>query len=236
MSRNLLLSGGPGHDFDATSRSVAILLAEHDVETTIVSEPAAALAALQAGEDGTNVPYDLLTVNALRWSMGLERYAQHRDEYAFVLRPADAAVIERFVTAGGGLLALHGAVICFDTQPIWRTLCGASWDWNSSCHPPLGEARITVTAAGREHAITEGLDDFTLLDEVYGFLDADPGIVPLLSSAHGGRAHPLLWARAVGKGRVVTDLLGHGLESFEHPAHRTILRRAAVWTIQEQRS
>ena len=41
-----------------------------------------------------------------------------------------------------------------------------------------------------------------------------------------GIAHPLLWARAVGAGRVVTDLLGHGVESVTHPAHRTILQRA----------
>ncbi len=53
--------------------------------------------------------------------------------------------------------------------------------------------------------------------------------MPLLTGAHGGRAHPLLWARTVGAGRVVTDLLGHSLESFEHPVHRVVLQRAARW-------
>ncbi len=59
--------------------------------------------------------------------------------------------------------------------------------------------------------------------------DEEPGIVPLLTSEHGGRDHPVLWARPVGAGRVVTDLLGHDASSFAHPTHAEILRRAARW-------
>jgi type 1 glutamine amidotransferase len=86
-----------------------------------------------------------------------------------------------------------------------------------------------VTEPGRAHPITRDLDDLTLHDEIYGFLDEDPGLTPLLTSTHSQRAHPVLWARDVGNGRVVTDVLGHGPESIGDPTHRTILRRAAAW-------
>lgn len=229
MKRNLVLSGGPGHDFASTSEALAALFAEQGVESTIVEDPDAAFAHLRASEDGTNAPFDMMTVNALRWRMDTARYAHLRDQQAFELTAADAAVLDRFVRGGGGLLAIHTAVICFDAEPIWHALCGASWNWDVSFHPPLAEAHVEVTAPGRVHPITVGLDGFMLQDEVYAYLDELPDLVALLTSEHGGRHHPVLWAREVGDGRVVTDLLGHGMASLQHPDHREILTRAVRW-------
>ena len=231
MTRNLLLSGGPTHDFTATSEAVARLLDEQGIRTTAVSDPDAALALLDASAQGQEEPFELLTVNALRWSMDAPRFADQRGQHAYRLTDEGAALLDGYVRGGGGLLALHTAVICFDAHPLWRELCGASWDWATSAHPPYGPARVRVTGPGRDHVLTTGLDDFALDDEVYGFLDEVDDMEPLLTAEHGGRDHPLLWAREVGAGRVVTDLLGHGPTSFEHPAHRTVLRRAAGWAI-----
>lgn len=229
--RNLLLTGGPTHDFASTSRAVAALLAEEGIDTTIVDDPASAFGALRDAHEGRAAPVDLMTVNALRWGMSQERYAELRAEHAFQIADEDAALLDAFVRGGGGLLALHTAVICFDAHPTWRELCGAAWDWSSSTHPPCGPSRVQVTDVGRSHPGTAGLDGFVVDDEVYGFLDEVDGLDPLLTGDHGGRAHPLLWARTVGAGRVVTDLLGHGPESVEHATHREILRRAAHWAI-----
>lgn len=231
MIRHLVLSGGPGHALDVTSAALVALLDEQHIRSTVVTEPSDVVAALRCAEDGTGDPVDLLTVNALRWRMDQDRYASQRADHAVTLDPGDLAVIDRFVRRGGGLLALHTAVICFDADPVWHALCGASWRWDRSSHPPLGAAEVEVTGAGRDHPITRGVEPFVIHDEVYGFLDEVPGLEPLLVGAHGGRSHPLLWARPVGAGRVVTDLLGHGPESYEHPVHRLILARAAAWAV-----
>ena len=227
MSRNLLLTGGPAHDFDATGETIVRLLAGQGITTTVVDDPAAALDLLDDAHGAT--PFTLFTVHALHWRMEQPRYAHLRAAQGFTLTTTGDATISRFVHEGGGLLALHTAVICFDAAPAWRDLCGASWDWAASSHPPVGDATVTVTAAGRGHPITSGLEDFVIEDEVYGLLDARDDLVPLLTSVHGGRVHPVLWAREVGRGRVVTDLLGHGPASLAHPVHQTILTRAAAW-------
>ena len=229
--RQLVLSGGVGHDVDGIAAElveVAVEVAGDGAETIVAPDPPTALARLRAVEAGDEEPVDVLTVAALWWRMEAERFAGQRDA-AFDLRDDDAAVIERHVIGGGGLLALHTAVICFDAQPRWRRLCGAAWDWERSAHPPAGPVAVRVTAAGQDHDLTAGLDDFELDDEVYGFLDEDPDLVPLLASGHGGRDHPVLWARELGGGRVVTDLLGHAPSSLTHPTHRTILGRALRW-------
>ncbi len=236
MIRNLLLSGGPVHDFDATSSAIASLLAAGNggptIDTTVLSDPRGALECLRAVTPGGRSDWDLLTVNALHWRMEVDRYAHRRDRDAFDLGTADGELISAFVHGGGGLLAVHTAVICFDAEPHWRALIGATWNWERSFHPPVGEVAVQVTSAGRRHPITAGIEPFGIVDEVYGFLDPADDIEPLLTATHGGTVHPLLWARTAGTGRVVTDLLGHGVESIEHPAHRTILRRAAAWTLE----
>ena len=231
MITNVVLSGGPGHAFADTSPALVALLGEHGIASTIVTEPDEAVAILRDADAGTGEPVDLLTVNALRWRMDQPRYAAQRTAHAVTLEPGDLAVVDRFVRRGGGLLAVHTAVISFDADPVWHELCGASWRWDRSSHPPLGPIEVEVTAAGQTHEITHGIERFTVVDEAYGFLDEADGLEPLLVSEHGGRTHPLLWARPVGAGRVVTDLLGHGLGSYEHPAHRTVLARAANWAI-----
>ena len=235
MTAHLLLTGGPTHPFVATEPLLVELLAGEGLTTTVVTDPHDALGRLRAAEEGDHPPFDLVTVHALRWSMGQERYAAQRAEHAVTVTDDDLAVLDRFVRGGGGLLALHTAVICFDGAPTWRALCGAAWDWDLSSHPPLGPVDVTPTAAGRAHPVTTGVEPFTVEDEAYGGLDEVDGLEPLLVTAPagpgdaGGRAHPLVWARAVGEGRVVTDLLGHGAPAFEHPAHRGVLTRAARW-------
>lgn len=239
MLRNLLLTGGPGpgHDFGATAPALADLLAEPDARrdgfaTTVTSDPTEAVGLLRAAADGTSEPWDLCTVHALRWDMAQDWYAAERDEFAFHLRPGDGDAIAAFVAAGGGLLALHTAVICFDADPAWRALIGGSWRWGRSSHAPVGPVDITVTEAGRAHPITAGTDAFTLTDEVYADLDltdASGARTPLLTGTHEGRTQPVLWTQVAGRGRVVTDLLGHGTPSLDHPEHHTILRRAATW-------
>lgn len=225
MATNLLLSGGPLHDFGATSTVLAEILAESGVQSTVFEDPHEALAAL-AERPGS---WDLVTVNGLHWQMRSERHAHLRRQWAFTLRDDEAESIRRHVRSGGGLLACHAAAICFDAHPEWAACIGATWSWERSSHPARGAALVSPTDAGRTHPITAGIAAFTVVDEIYVFLDHAPDLVPLLTSAHGGTDHPVLWARTVGRGRVVTDLLGHDTTAMAHPDHHEVLRRATRW-------
>ncbi len=225
MTANLVLSGGPTHDFAASSDRLGELLSTEGIDSVVEDDLRRGIELL--ADRGT--AWDMVTVNALRWTMAAERHSPLRDEWAFVLSETEAESMAAHVHGGGGLLALHAAVICFDNRPVWQEMLGASWDWERSSHPPLGEILVTFTDAGRRHPLTAGLEPFAIRDEAYGFLREEPGLVPLLTARHGGRDHPVLWARQVGAGRVVTDLLGHDASSFAHPAHAEILRRSARW-------
>ncbi len=224
-----MLSGGPGHDFDATTRELGALSADIGLNPTVVTEPVEFFTALRRAEEREIPPWQLITVNALRWRMETNRYADQRDRLAFALGAADAAVLARYVAEGGGLLVLHTGVICFDAEPTWHELVGASWNWETSSHPPVADIEVAVTPAGREHPITQAVTPFCVRDELYLRLETVDDLVPLLTASHLGQDQPLLWARRFGKGRVVTDVLGHGTESMINPVHRAVLRGALAW-------
>lgn len=222
-ARAVVLTGGP-HPFAATTPRVVDLLADVGVtNTVVVADPDAA--AEQVGAAGRGA---LLVLNTLRWRMQADRYAPVREVHAYATSPAVRRGFAAHLDRGGALLALHAAPICFDDWPGWRDLVGAAWRWDRSHHPPLGEVHVRV---GGPHPLVDGLDDFTILDEAYGFMDLADDVEPLATARHGGVDHPLLWARRVGAGRAVTSTLGHGAESFDHPTHREILRRSVRWLL-----
>ena len=232
MPTNLVISGGPLHDFAASTGVLVETLEQVGVRSCVIDDPRAGLRALVERPGA----WDLVTVNALAWRAEAERHAPLRDHWAFTLRDEESQALDHHVRNGGGLLACHAAVICFDADPRWAACIGATWNWDRSMHPPLGEVHVEPTAAAAEHPITRGLGGFRTFDEVYGFLDVAPDVEALLTSSHGGVAHPVLWARTVGRGRVVTDLLGHDAAAMDHPVHRELLARAAAWSTGADRS
>ena len=224
MARNLILTGGMHHAFEASSETLGSVLAEVGFESDITTDIHTGLSWLDDGD------YDLLTVYALRWPMREERFANDRATWAITLTDADTTRIEAHLQRGRGLLALHTAAISFDDWPRWREIVGAGWIWGTSYHPPHGPVSVRMTA--KEHPITSGLQGFELDEEAYSRMNLVPGIEPLATAraASQDTASPCLWTREAGPGRVVYDALGHDSASFEHPTHRRILQRAALWT------
>ncbi|MEM1187864.1 MAG: ThuA domain-containing protein [Pseudomonadota bacterium] len=227
MPSNLIISGGIFHDFEATSRTLAAILAPLGISSTIREEPEAALGELGDGR------YDMLTINALRWPMEGEKYAPWREEWALSLSAASCRTLVDFVHEGGGLLGLHTASICFGDWPGWRDLLGGAWRWNTSYHPPPGPLTVRPTTAGS----ASGLQPFEVIDERYSDLDLVEGIQTLLvAEDDAGREQPLVWRQRVGAGRVVCDLLGHEPGSLTVPGHAAALRNLVAWMLKQPTS
>ena len=220
FARAVVLTGGPTHDFPATTGCLSTLLGEQG----LVAEP------YEDVDDGLRAlpGAPLLVVNALRWTMRgpgtPERYRVRADDEGVSPAPSARAALAEHLAAGGGVLAMHTAVICFDDWPEWAAALGGAWRWGRSSHPPLGEMAVRVAAPG--HPLVAGLADFTVVDERYSDLDRGPDPAPPLLEAEG---MPLLWAREHGRGRVVYDALGHHPASYAVPEHREIVRRAIRW-------
>lgn len=139
------------------------------------------------------------------------------------------AGLNRYLAGGGGVLAVHSAVMSFPDWPGWAEVIGARWRAGVSMHPPRGPARIRVHTGA--HPIVEGVHDFDTDDERYSRLEVTGAFVPLAEHDHDDRAYPLIWARTHGPAgaRVVYDALGHDLAGYDSPVHRELIERAARW-------
>jgi hypothetical protein len=218
---SFVLSGGVGHDFESSTAALLELIGPAEVFT----EPSD-LARLTSGD------WSLLVVNALWWQMTAPKYAPLRAEWARQLDDPARAGSEHHVAAGRPVMAVHTAAICFDDFPRWGEIMGGRWRWGQSSHPPLDDVEPVRVAVRHESGsdLVDGLDDFEVIDEVYGFMDLEPDVEPLLTSERAGVDHPLLWSRSLPSGsRVVYDALGHDRRSLDHPTHREILKRSLEW-------
>ncbi|HEX3956515.1 MAG TPA: ThuA domain-containing protein [Trebonia sp.] len=225
--RAVVLSGGPTHDFPATTACLTVLLAEEGIDSEIHTHVEDAFLALPGAA--------LVVVNALRWTMTSpgtpDRFRQRAAAEGVSPSPAARAALTEHLRGGSGVLGMHTAAICFDDWPQWADTLGGSWVWGRSSHPPLGPpVRVRVSPG---HPLVQNISDFSIVDEVYGNLDRRAGVNDLLSAPQPGSlgpAQPLLWTREHRGGRVVYDALGHHPASYEVREHREILRRAIRWT------
>jgi len=239
MGRLLVLTGGPdyAHDFSATSAALVELLGAsgHDVE--LADHPDDAADRLGRGD------HDALVVNALRWRMLGDRYDEWRTEWGYSTPLATRRTIDGYVAAGGGLVGVHTASVCFDDWPEWRDVLGGAWSWGRSSHPAPAPVRPAVVAS---HPVVDGLggrsgrseaadraDELALVDEVYGDLDLAEGIEVLVTALRhaADEPQPVVWAHRHGDGRVVYDAFGHDVTSLCVPAHVRLLQQAAAWVI-----
>jgi uncharacterized protein len=220
---NLLLMSGFNHDFPATSAAIAGLLDHLGVQTEITDDINGALS--------SGRPYDLLTVNALRFRMEDDRFADKRAEFGLHLTEDAKAGVLDHLDRGAPLLGLHTASICFDDFPQWGEILGGYWDWSTSWHPPRGPIEVFV-GDGTDNPVTAGLPGFAVTDEVYHDLVLQPDVHGLVTAtAAGGPPHPVMWTRTWRNARVAYDALGHDVTSIGDPVHATLIRRLAQWLL-----
>ena len=141
------VAAGKYHDIDFARLEVLKLLAEHpEIRTTVACDYG-----------------------------GIERLDQCRMLVTYTCdlmpTPEQLTAIRAWLERGGKWLALHGTnsilrfteqgVDCPDERPDVMELLGTQF----VAHPPIGV--FSVEVVNRDHALTRGIDDFDVVDELY---------------------------------------------------------------------
>ncbi|MBW3596939.1 MAG: ThuA domain-containing protein [Planctomycetes bacterium] len=134
-----------------------------------------------------------------------------------------------FVKEGGGVVALHFACSSFQDWDEYGELLGRVWVKGVGGHGPYSE--FTVNIKDAEHPVTKGLEDFKTEDELYAKLsgDAEIQVLATADSDWSGKTEPIVFAKTYGKGRVLQNVLGHGLDAKRNPDYQKLLRRGVEW-------
>ena len=136
------------------------------------------------------------------------------------LTPEQEEGLFGFVAGGKGLVGIHGTAWWIGGKAV--DLIGGHANW----HPP--GLTFTVHIADGEHAITQGVGDFEVEDEIY--MSAwDPTIHILATADWSDKQHPMAWTKPYGEGRVFYTTLGHGPGTFERSAMQQLVTQGVRW-------
>jgi type 1 glutamine amidotransferase len=145
--------------------------------------------------------------------------------------PSDAAKagLLKYVKGGGNVVAQHFACSAFQDWDEYAELLGRVWKKGTGGHGPYGEFAVKIE--NTDHPITKGLKSFKTEDELYAKLTGDAEIEVLVTaySDWSKKVEPLVFVKPYGKGRVVHNVLGHGLDSKRNESYQKLLCRGVEW-------
>lgn len=140
--------------------------------------------------------------------------------------------VRAFIEAGKGLVVLHHA-ICSNLKWRWwgEDVVGGRWRFapetptTTYSHDELIPVRVA-----KRHPVTEGVGDFTILDETYKDLQISPKVDVLLTTDHRKSDRAVAWIGPHPVARVVYIQFGHDANAHGDPNYIRLVRNAIAWT------
>jgi len=171
------------------------------------------------------------------WSWDLARNGQRYDVLVFynmhTVAPEEAPGRARTRQAidalgeGPGIVVLHHGILAFKADPVWDSIVGMQ---DRTIRDFSHDQALTVHIADDDHAITRGLEDFTITDETYDFRDVEgTDSQVLLTVQHPNSMSTQAWTRSYRQVRVFNFVLGHDNQAYANDMFRTVLQRGIQW-------
>lgn len=145
------------------------------------------------------------------------------------LTPEAKENLVNFVKNGKGFAVSHLASASYKEWDEFKKLCGRYWVMGTSGHGPRSVFKANI--ADKQHAITQGLKDFEIDDELYAKLQGDVPIHVLVTadSDWSHKTEPLAFIHEYGNGRVFHEAFGHDGKAIGHPMVQKLIQRGCEW-------
>ena len=150
-------------------------------------------------------------------------------------KPDERARVAKFAARGGSFVVIHaGAVAGNDASAdFYKDLVGGSWRQKVT---KWREGPMQLKFVDQGHAITKGVADFGMKDEIYYDMDLRTDIHPLATAptpkkaGDGFEAQTQLWTyEKPGAQRAFVFIPGHTYVNFSRPDVKLLLFRGIAW-------
>ena len=153
--------------------------------------------------------------------------------------PLDLARFNSYLENGGSMLGIHCATDTLAGEPAYHKTIGGSFDG----HPWNADASVVLKTIDLEHAAVEPIGGRRgLKEEMYQFKNFDPATVRVLAVLDMERTAlkrphlvPVVWAKQVGKGRVLYTSLGHRDDVWRADWYQQHLTQSLRWLMGDAR-
>ena len=140
--------------------------------------------------------------------------------------------VRAFADAGKGIVVLHHA-ICSNLKWLWwgEEVVGGRWRFapETPTTQYSHDERIDVRVVKR-HPVTEGVGDFTILDETYKDMWISPKAEVLLTTDHPKSDRAVAWLGLHPSARVVYIQFGHDAHAHRDANYIRLVRNAVTWS------
>ena len=200
--------------------------------------------------------YDVINFHKLfRQLNGVNAYIQHLDDFAtsseaicdsydvllfYIMMmegPSDEGMpgfrgrpkraLERLGQTKQGIVVMHHGLLAYPQWPQWNQIVGiadrtlAGYEHDETLH---------IEVADRTHPITQGMADWTMVDETYDMANAPSDKQILLTVKHANSMSTIAWAHQYGHSRVFCLQLGHDDQAWADQNFRNVLARGLAWS------
>jgi uncharacterized protein len=176
--------------------------------------------------------------NALIASRDVEQYdvLVFYDMFDSILPKEQEAYIN-LLNKGKAMIFLHHSLVSYQNWKEFITIVGGKYH----THPVVvkgdtlksnyeHDVVMQVKVEDKRHPVTMGMDDFEILDEVYGETEILPTVKPLLSTTLTKSMPYLAWINHYGNSDVVYIQLGHGPGAYSNASYRKLIQQAIEWS------
>jgi type 1 glutamine amidotransferase len=227
-----LTTGFTKHPFAAQKLKVLVVTGGHGFEHAPFY---AVFTAMQ------NISYDTLEqprANALIASPDISRY----DVLVFYdlvdsLLPAQQQAYINLLNKGKSMIFLHHSLVSYQNWREFIRIVGGQYHTspvivNADTLRANYEHDVTipVRVVDKQNPVTRGIDDFEIVDEVYGGVEILPTVKPLLSTALPKSMRTVAWINHYGNSDVLYIQLGHGPTAYANTNYRRLIQQAVEWS------
>lgn len=139
------------------------------------------------------------------------------------LTPDQAKGLMGGIIGGKGFVGVHSAADSFKNTPGYLNMVGGKFLTHPNYWPQL-----TINIKNRWHPVCEGLEDFSIEEELY-LMETYGHFEVLMSTWFKGFERPMTWVKPYGHGRVVYTAFGHGQPQTENPNVQKLIVNAVRW-------
>ena len=137
------------------------------------------------------------------------------------------SALERLSQTSQGVVVLHHALLAYPQWSLWSEIVGIpDRKLISYQHDEI----LQIKVVNPSHPITQGLSDWTLVDETYQMADPGPDNHILLSTDHPNNMTAIAWTRQYQSKRVFCLQLGHDHQAWENLNFRAVLQSGILWS------
>ncbi|MBN1583749.1 MAG: ThuA domain-containing protein [Anaerolineae bacterium] len=134
-------------------------------------------------------------------------------------------VLESLGESEQGILILHHGLLAYRKWQLWSDLVGIQ-ERGFGYHP---NETIAIHVEKADHPITEGLQDWEMIDETYTVDEPGEGCEILLTTDHPKSMRAIGWTRQYKQARVFCLVCGHDNQAFANAGFRATVARGIRW-------